>query len=155
MKYLIRSVKYFFYFMILCVLFVTIVYYATEHKDGVTLQMLFTEGGSIYKMLAMFAAFAAIYPAVGFQKKEIHVSNFAENKKEVIALFANANFILKEENSTKMVFRAKSPLIRIMRMCEDEITIDFSNNPIVMDGLRKDVLRFSRGVEYICRKDQD
>ena len=140
MKYLIRSVKYFFYFMILCVLFVTIVYYATEHKDGVTLQMLFTEGGSIYKMLAMFAAFAAIYPAVGFQKKEIHVSNFAENKKEVIALFANANFILKEENSTKMVFRAKSPLIRIMRMCEDEITIDFSNNPIVMDGLRRELV---------------
>ncbi|MBQ5783466.1 MAG: hypothetical protein IIW11_00580, partial [Bacteroidales bacterium] len=112
MKYLIRSVKYFFYFMILCVLFVTIVYYATEHKDGVTLQMLFTEGGSIYKMLAMFAAFAAIYPAVGFQKKEIYVSNFKENKREVIALFLNANYQIKEETDTTIVFSIKNPLIR-------------------------------------------
>ncbi|MBQ1219745.1 MAG: hypothetical protein IIW66_00995 [Bacteroidales bacterium] len=153
MKYLIRSVKYFFYFMILCVLFVTIVYYATEHKDGVTLQMLFTEGGSIYKMLAMFAAFAAIYPAVGFQKKEIYVSNFKENKREVIALFLNANYQIKEETDTTIVFSIKNPLIRAFRMCEDEIIIDFSGNPVIIDGLRKDVLRFSRGIEYICRKE--
>ena len=153
MKYLIRSVKYFFYFMILCVLFVTIVYYATEHKDGVTLQMLFTEGGSIYKMLAMFAAFAAIYPAVGFQKKEIYVSNFKENKREVIALFLNANYQIKEETDTTIVFSIKNPLIRAFRMCEDEIIIDFSGNPVIRDGLRKDVLRFSRGIEYICRKE--
>ncbi|MBR6541167.1 MAG: hypothetical protein IKT74_06535 [Bacteroidales bacterium] len=153
MKYLIRSVKYFFYFMILCVLFVTIVYYATEHKDGVTLQMLFTEGGSIYKMLAMFAAFAAIYPAVGFQKKEIYVSNFKENKREVIALFLNANYQIKEETDTTIVFSIKNPLIRAFRMCEDEITVDFSGNPVIIDGLRKDVLRFSRGIEYIYRKE--
>ena len=153
MKYLIRSVKYFFYFMILCVLFVTIVYYATEHKDGVTLKMLFTEGGSIYKMLAMFAAFAAIYPAVGFQKKEIYVSNFKENKREVIALFLNANYQIKEETDTTIVFSIKNPLIRAFRMCEDEIIIDFSGNPVIIDGLRKDVLRFSRGIEYICRKE--
>jgi hypothetical protein len=139
--------------MILCVLFVTIVYYATEHKDGVTLQMLFTEGGSIYKMLAMFAAFASIYPAVGFQKKEIYVSNFKENKREVIALFLNANYQIKEETDTTIVFSIKNPLIRAFRMCEDEITVDFSGNPVIIDGLRKDVLRFSRGIEYICRKE--
>jgi hypothetical protein len=38
-------------------------------------------------------------------------------------------------------------------MCEDEITVDFSGNPVIIDGLRKDVLRFSRGIEYICRKE--
>lgn len=153
MKYLIRSVKYFFYFMILCVLFITIVFFATEHKDGVTLDMLFTEGNSIYKMLAMFAAFAAIYPAVGFQKKEIYVSNFAENKREIIALFLNANFEVREETPTKLVFAARNPIIRVIRMCEDQITVDFTGNPVVIDGLRKEVLRFSRGIEYICRKE--
>lgn len=155
MKYLIRSVKYFFYFMILCMLFVTIVYYATEHKDGVTLQMLFTEGGSIYKMLAMFAAFAVVYPAVGFQKKQLYISNFKENKREIVALFLNANFQIKEETQTTIVFIAKNPVIRLMRMYEDQITIDFSDNPVIIDGLRKDVLRFSRGIEYICRKNED
>lgn len=155
MKYLIRSVKYFFYFMILCMLFVTIVYYATEHKDGVTLQMLFTEGDSIYKMLAMFAAFAAVYPAVGFQKKQLYISNFKENKREIVALFLNANFQIKEETQTTIVFTAKNPVIRLMRMYEDQITIDFSDNPVIIDGLRKDVLRFSRGIEYICRKNED
>lgn len=101
----------------------------------------------------MFAAFAAIYPAVGFQKKEIYVSNFKENKREVIALFLNANYQIKEETDTTIVFRIKNPLIRAFRMCEDEITVDFSGNPVIIDGLRKDVLRFSRGIEYICRKE--
>ena len=101
----------------------------------------------------MFAAFAAIYPAVGFQKKEIYVSNFKENKREVIALFLNANYQIKEETDTTIVFSIKNPLIRAFRMCEAEITVDFSGNPVIIDGLRKDVLRFSRGIEYICRKE--
>jgi hypothetical protein len=41
-----------------------------------------------------------------------------------------------------------------LRLCEDHVKIDWTENPVMIEGLRKDVLRFSRGIEYICREDE-
>ena len=110
--------------------------------------------GSIYKMLAFFVAVAAIYPALGFQKKPLYVSNVKEHRKEIVELFENANYVIAQESATSITFKLRNPFLRVMRLCEDHVKIDFTENPVMIEGLRKDVLRFSRGIEYICREDE-
>lgn len=155
MKYLIRSVKYFFYFAVLCGIILVLTFHFSTKPEGLTLMDMLLVDGSVYKMLAFFVAVAAIYPALGFQKKMLYVSNIAENKREIVDLFQNANYQLVEDDATKMVFRLRNPFIRFIRLYEDSVTIDLSDNPVMMEGLRKDVLRFSRGIEYICQKGEE
>ena len=110
--------------------------------------------GSIYKMLAFFVAVAAVYPALGFQKKPLYVSNIKEHRKQVVELFENANYVIDTESATSISFRLRNPFVRLLRLYEDNVTIDFSESPVMIEGLRKDVLRFGRGIEYICREEE-
>lgn len=155
MKYLIRSVKYLFYFAFMCGLILVLTFHFSVKPEGLTLMDMLLVDNSIYKMLAFFVAVAAVYPALGFQKKPLYVSNLKEHKKEVVQLFENANYVVADESSDKISFTLRNPLLRLLRLYEDAVTIDFSDNPVMIEGLRKDVLRFSRGIEYICREDEE
>ena len=147
MKYFIRSVKYLVYFTVMCGIILVLTFHFSTKPEGLTLMDMLMVEGSIYKMLAFFVAVAAVYPALGFQKKE--------DRKEIVELFENANYVIAEESATSITFKLRNPFLRFMRLCEDYVTIDFSENPATMEGLRKDILRFSRGIEYICRKDEE
>ena len=155
MKYLIRSVKYLVYFTVMCGIILVLTFHFSVKPDDLTLMDMLMVDGSIYKMLAFFVAVAAIYPALGFQKKPVYVSNIKEHRKEIVELFENANYVIDQETATSISFRLRNPFLRFMRLCEDYVIIDFSENPATMEGLRKDVLRFSRSIEYICRKDEE
>ena len=155
MKYLIRSVKYLVYFTVMCGIILVLTFHFSVKPEGLTLMDMLMVDGSIYKMLAFFVAVAAIYPALGFQKKPVYVSNIKEHRKEIVELFENANYVIDQETATSISFRLRNPFLRFMRLCEDYVIIDFSENPATMEGLRKDVLRFSRSIEYICRKDEE
>lgn len=156
MKYLIRSVKYLFYFAFMCGLILVVTFHFSVKPEGYTLMDMLLVDGSIYKMLAFFVAVAAVYPALGFQKKPMYVSNIKEHRKEVVELFENSNYVIDSETPTSISFRLRNPFMRLLRLYEDNVTIDFSDNPVMIEGLRKDVLRFSRNIEYhICREDED
>ena len=155
MKYFIRSVKYLFYFSFVCGIILVLTFHCSVKPEDLTLMDMLLVDNSLYKMLAFFVAVAAVYPALGFQKKEVYISNFKENKKQIIELFENANYVIANESATSISFKLRNPFLRVLRLCEDYVTIDFSGNPIVMEGLRKDILRFSRGIEYICRSEEE
>ena len=155
MKYVIRSVKYLVYFTVMCSIILVLTFHFSVKPEGLTLMDMLLVDNSLYKMLAFFVAVAAVYPALGFQKKEVYISNFKENKKQIVELFENANYVIANESATSISFKLRNPFLRILRLCEDYVTIDFSGNPIVMEGLRKDILRFSRGIEYICRSEEE
>lgn len=155
MKYFIRSVKYLFYFSFMCGIILVLTFHFSVKPEDLTLMDMLLVDNSLYKMLAFFIAVAAVYPALGFQKKEVYISNFKENKKQIVELFENANYVIASESATSISFKLRNPFLRVLRLCEDYVTIDFSGNPIVMEGLRKDILRFSRGIEYICRSEEE
>ena len=155
MKYFIRSVKYLFYFSFMCGIILVLTFHFSVKPEDLTLMDMLLVDNSLYKMLAFFVAVAAIYPALGFQKKEVYISNFRENKKQIVELFENANYVIDNESANSITFKLRNPFLRVLRLCEDYVTIDFSGNPIVMEGLRKDILRFSRGIEYICRSEEE
>jgi hypothetical protein len=155
MKYFIRSVKYLFYFSFMCGIILVVTFHLGNPVEGYTLMDMLLVGGSIYKMLAFFVAVAAVYPALGFQNKPVYVSNFKEHRKEIVDLFENANYVIDNESATSITFKLRNPFLRVLRLCEDHITIDYSENPVTIEGLRKDVLRFGRGIEYICREGEE
>ena len=153
-KYIIRSVKYLVYFTVMCSIILVLTFHFSVKPEGLTLMDMLLVDGSIYKMLAFFVAVAAIYPALGFQNKPLYVSNVKEHKKQIVELFENANYVIAEETPVSITFKLRNPILRVMRLCEDHVKIDFTENPVMIEGLRKDVLRFSRGIEYICREDE-
>lgn len=151
-KHLIRSVKYFFYIAVFFSLLVSIMFYTSEVPEGTTVFDLFKEG-SWWKILLFFVSFAAVYPFVGYQKKQIYsAENLATKKQEIIRLFENANFILESDNGKTMVFRLRNKFLRLIRTYEDAITLEYSETPATISGLRKDTLRFSRSIEYLMRE---
>lgn len=154
MKYFIRSVKYLVYFTVMCSIILILTFHFSVKPEGLTLIDMLLVDGSIYKMLTFFVAVAAIYPALGFQKKPLYVSNIKDNRKQIVELFENANYVIDSESETSISFRLRNPFLRLMRLYEDTVTVDFSDNPAMIDGLRKDVLRFGRGIEYICREGE-
>lgn len=154
-KYIIRAVKYFFYIGIIFTLLVTIMFYTSEVPEGTTVLDLFKEG-AWWKILIFFVVFSGVYPAIGYQKKEIYSNgNWNEKKKEIKAIFENANFVLKEETPTSMTFILRNKLLRFIRYYEDAIVFDYSNEPATISGLRKDTLRFSRSIERLMRMDAE
>lgn len=156
MKYLVRSVKYFVYFTVVCSIILVLTFHFSVKPEGLTLIDMLLVDGSIYKMLAFFVAVAAVYPALGFQKKQMYVSNVKEHRKEIVQLFENANYVIDSESATSISFKMRNPFMRLLRLYEDKVTIDYTDYPVLIDGLRKDVLRFSRNIEYyICREEED
>ncbi|MBR5856157.1 MAG: hypothetical protein IKY70_02660 [Bacteroidales bacterium] len=154
-KYIIRAVKYFFYIGIIFSLLVSIMFYTSEVPEGTTVFDLFKDG-AWWKILLFFVAFSAVYPSIGYQKKEIYSNgNWSDKKKEIKALFENANFILEEETPTSMTFILKNKLLRLIKTYEDRVTLDYSTEPATISGLRKDTLRFSRSIERIMRMDEE
>ena len=67
--------------------------------------------------------------------------------------FISAHYVLKSDDGKKMVWVLKNPVMRAFRVYEDKVTIDYSSNPVIISGLRKDVFRFGRGIEYIMQKE--
>ncbi len=158
MKYLIRSVKYLVTLVVFFALIFTLMYFTSSVKDQLTFQEYFdrsfAEGAGI-KMILFFVVFSAIYPLIGYSRKSIYVSNYKENHQKVKDLFENSRFVVESETPTSVTFRAKGALTKAMRMGEDRVTIDFSENPVVMEGQRKDVIRFARWVENICQRSAE
>lgn len=156
MKHLLRSAKYFIFIIVTFSIIVTILYYTSDHSRLSSPLDLFQEG-SWWKMLLFFVVISGIYPIFGYQKKEIyHNGNVKEYKDKIVELFANVRYILVDEGETYFKFRMKNRIsATIAKMGEDEITIDFSENPAVISGLRKDVIRFARNVERIISIEEE
>lgn len=150
MKYLIRSVKYLIYLIVFFSILVSVMFYTSTRPEGVTVFDMFK--GSELKLALFFLAFAGVYPLIGYSKRAIHVSNVAENKAAIIELFSNAKYYVESDSNNVLIFRLKSPFLRLLRTYEDAVVVNYSENPASIEGLRKDVLRFSRGIEYICQK---
>ena len=102
MKYTIRAIKYFFYFAtITTAIVLALVLIGAVEGD---INEIF-EGGykALWKIAAFFAIVAAVYPKVGFIKREIPVSRgWDDIKEETISYFRDRRYILESENGASL-----------------------------------------------------
>ena len=148
MKYLVRAIKYFFYFAILTsAIIAALVLIGAVEND---INAIF-EGGytALWKIAVFFAAVAAVYPKVGFINRKVEVNrNWQEIREEAITFFKERRYEVESESADRITFRIKGIQGRLVKMNEDRITLRRSFDGYEMEGLRKDVLRLATGFEH-------
>lgn len=91
----------------------------------------------------------------GYAKKKVYLNNGFENDREkILEIFKNSKYSVDSETGESIVFKHNSAFLRIVRMYEDKITVSKIDNPIVIEGLRKDVYRIARTIEWHVRDDR-
>ena len=153
MKYLIRSIKYFFYFAFLttAIIFV-LIFIGAVNGD---INDIF-EGGynALWKMGLFFAVVAAAYPKLGFAVRDVEVSqSWDEIKGTAREYFKSRRYQLESESAETLTFIRRSTAERLSRMYEDRITLSRTETGFRMEGLRKDVLLAASGLEHTLIRD--
>ena len=146
MKYLIRSVKYFIYFSFLTTAIVLALVLIGAVEGNI--DSIFEDGyNSLWKIAIFFALVAAVYPKFGFVSRKLDTTaDWNTVKDSAIAYFKEKPFILEAESEDAVSFRRKDTIGRLTKMGEDRITVSRTDDGIVMDGLRKDVILYSTGL---------
>ncbi len=152
-KYLIRVVKYMIYMVVVFTLIVAI--FSLTSDQTMRYENIFRPD-TANQLIIFFVAISLVYPLFGFVSKKVYLNkNFSEDKERIMEVFINSKYILVSETDTTITFRHSSTFMRAMRMFEDAIEIDFSDNPIVLEGQRRDLYRLARAIEYAIRDDKN
>ena len=146
MKYIIRAIKYFFYFaffataIILAMVFIGLV-------EG-DINAIFENGtNDLWKIASFFALVAAVYPNLAFITRQIPVEGDREAAKEHIKThMKERRYVLESETAEGMTFRFHGLAGKLSKMFEDRITIKWNEEGYTIEGLRKDVLRLTAGL---------
>ena len=148
MKYLVRSIKYFFYFSIICAAMVYILVLIGA-ADG-NVNTLFKDGyNSIGQIALFFVAVATIYPKLGFTKRELYIKQpWSQIRETTVEYMQDRRYVVESETENTVTFRLKSFAAKAIKMNDDRITLIWNGNVWYMEGLRKDVMRLSSGLEH-------
>ena len=154
MKYILRSIKYFVYLAIMLAIFIAALL-ALGFIEG-PIDNIFKNGAdSIWQMALIVAAFAAVYPMLGYGKRNVRIWGEPEQVWPEIVDFMNGRgYILAEGNAQNAKFRLASKLKRILRMGEDTITVTRTIGGYTLEGRTKEIVRLDTGLtQKFERKD--
>ena len=153
MRYFIRAVKYFIYFTLLFIVIMAILV-LTGAAEG-DISTMFKGGYSaLWKIALIFAVISAIYPSVGFIRKEAMIpGSWEEDKDAIKAFMAGRGYTLESEDTGTMSFRKKGTG-RFTRMYEDRIVFTAKIGGVELEGMRKDVIRLAMGLERFFRREE-
>jgi len=150
-RYLIRFVKYIIYLSLLASILLALVFYLSDHGDYRYFWELIPASNQWYMALFLLA-FAAINPFISYVDRKVYLNQtFSHDREQLIDVILKANYQIKSDSQNQLVFRHKNPLTRFIRMYEDTIILDYSDNPIVLKGQRRDIDRFARSMEFIIK----
>lgn len=149
MRYLIRAFKYLAYFMIFFILIVGLLFiFSSQRKAGLSFTDLFEEG-SFPKLAIFFVVIAAVYPALGFQKRKLYLNgDFSKYAGVVHEAMESLGYALESEDGDTVTYRLNSGYGRATRMWEDRITFSTNDNPVIVEGIRKDLVRIASAVNF-------
>ena len=145
-KYITRAAKYLIYFTVLMAIPLAVV--AITSNQPFDLNVLL-QPGSTTKIVLIIIAFALIYPVIGFTSLNVYINNtFEQDREKIEGVFANSRYIVEKRDEKSITFRHSSSFSRLLNIYEDAVVLDFSENPLVLTGARKNVTRFSRMITY-------
>ncbi len=156
LRYLIRALKFTFLFFLLGLLIFVLTYLFGKGSHSEATFMDLVLQSDVKSMVIFFVAFGLVYPLIGYVKQKVYLNRaFEEDKEEIIRMFSDLNFVLQKEEDKKLYFRHRNTITRIMRLGEDKVEVDYSDNPVVVSGLRKerkDAYRLSRMIQHYVRQ---
>ncbi len=148
MKYLIRSIKYFFYFAFLTTAIILVLIFIGAVEGDIN--EIFEDGyNSLWKIAAFFVLIAAIYPKFAFIRRRIYVNaDWDTVRNEAVSYFNEKGLRIEAEDGGTVSFRRAGAGARIAKMGEDGITLIKAADGFYLDGLRKDVILFATALEH-------
>lgn len=154
MRYLIRALKYLLYFAIIFFLIVGIVYlFSSQKAAGLSFVDLFKEG-SLPKIAIFFVIVSAIYPKLSFYKKELYLNgDFTKYAEMVDSVMKTLDYVPETKEAGVVTYIKKSAYARLTRMYEDRVTFEIGDNPVKVEGYRKDLLRILSAINYHVRQE--
>lgn len=154
MRYLIRACKYLVYFAIIFFVMVAIIYmFSSQKAAGLSFVDLFREG-SLPKIALFFVFVSAIYPWLSFQKKELYLNGpFTKYAEMVDEVMKSQDFVLENQDTTSVSYIKRSAYARLTRMYEDRVTFTTTDNPVIVEGYRKDLVRILSAINYKVRQE--
>lgn len=158
LRYIIRSLKCLVIVGIMFSLVVLIMFYTSEHDPALKPWNLFD--GQWLKIILFFVAYAAVYPLIGYSKKEVAFGiGFSERRQEIAGVLRDMNFVAedisKSESADVLRLHNNSGVIRALRLWEDTLTLTGCDGMITIEGQRKDVVRAAMRIESYLAKLQD
>lgn len=147
MKYLIRAIKYFFYFAFLTTAIVLALVLIGAVEGNI--ETIFEDGyNSLWKIAVFFAIVAAVYPKFGFIRRRLETDADWDTVRNIAkTYFREKPFKVEAESADSISFRRRDPIGRITKMCEDRITLSRTEEGYILEGLRKDVILYATGLE--------
>ena len=146
MKYIIRAIKYFFYFAFFATaIILALVFIGLVEGD---INAIFENGtNDLWKIIVFFAAVASVYPNLAFITRQMPAEEDRKATIERIKAHMSArHYVLESETAEGMTFRFHGLAGKLSKMFEDRITIKWNEEGYTMEGLRKDVLRLTAGL---------
>lgn len=147
MKYIIRSLKYFCYLIILLTLIIlALVLTGFVEAD---LSKMFVNGyDSLWQIALVMLAFAALHPRFGFSKRTAHVYGSPEEiRSDVLRVMEVLGYRLESEKEGSWAFLRRSGVSRALKMWEDRITLTASAAGLEVEGLTRDLMRVVSALE--------
>ena len=151
MKYLVRSIKYYLYLLIiLCVIIAVLVLTGIVESD---ISQMFVNGyDSLWQMALLIAVFAAIYPRFGYTSRMVHLPGSSEEiRPDVISKMTALGYVVESGNAAAkdgtepagedICFRRRTALSRALKFWEDRITFTRVASGFEVEGITKDVVR--------------
>ena len=152
-RYLLRVVKYIIFYAVIIFLMLVVVYFTSSTRDITFWELI--RPGQQTNLIILIVAFSVVYPFIGFTKQKIYTNRpLDQDKDAVIRIFTESGFLPASDDDGKLVFKAKRMSMRIFRVFEDKITLDYTDNPLVMEGMRRDVQRIARHLEHYFRSEK-
>lgn len=140
MRYLVRSVKYFFYLLIILSLMIGVL--MSLHLVESDLDKLFVNGrDSLWQIALLMAVFSAVYPRFGYTTRFVPLAgSFPELRPGALETMQDAGYVLEKETEDTLCFRRRSPLSRAMKMFEDRVTLTHALGGWNIEGHSRDVM---------------
>ncbi|MGN0190640.1 MAG: hypothetical protein ACI39U_03200 [Candidatus Cryptobacteroides sp.] len=151
-KYIVRAVKYFCWFLILFSLLIGILV-LTKFVPA-DINTMFIKGWvSVAEIAGVFLVFSAVYPKFGYVKRRLSIpGEWAEVSTQVKEFFSErGDYEIESEEEGKICYRSKSRAVRIARLWEDRITVDSVLGGVELEGPAKDLNRIVSAFEYRLR----
>ena len=154
MIYLIRAVKYFFYFAIITTLMIcALVFIGAVEGD---INAIFNGGySSLWKIALFFVLVAAVYPKVGFIRRRLYIDDeWNQVRNAAVNYFSERRYIVESETDNTISFRCRDIASKISKMYEDRVVLSKTEEGFFLEGLRKDVIRLAAGLEHRLGPDK-
>ena len=147
MKYIVRSLKYFCYLIILLVVII-LALVLTGFVEADLSKMFINGYDSLWQIALVMFVFALIYPRFGFSKRTAHLYGSPEElRPTIIKVMEGLGYRLESEADGQFCFLRRSGLSRALKMWEDRITISPSGAGLEIEGLTRDLSRIVSGLE--------